>query len=106
MQPCVKWSVVILMLAAGLVCATGAYADTLSWTITDIGGSTDLNPASGSGTITYNPSQPSGGGYLVTSFFTGTITIGGVGTSAISYSCVRIPGLFSSALLCWRNDFT
>lgn len=84
MRQLVKWNGLIFALTAGLVCATGAYADSVSWTITDIA-SSDANPASGSGTITYDTSQEADGSYLVTAF-TGTITIAGVGTGTIDYT--------------------
>jgi len=57
MRKFVKWKVMILTLAAGLVWATGASATTIDWSISGPG-------VSGSGTFT--ATSESGGGYLVT----------------------------------------
>ena len=70
MRSFVKWNLVVLALAMSLAFATGAYAGTLSWSIT---GTTDDPGTSGSGTITYDRSTQytsqdtgTGGYYLVT----------------------------------------
>jgi len=69
MRPLVKWNVLTLALAVGLVMATGAYADTLSWSVSG----TNI---SGSGTMT--ATNEAGGEYLVTAM-TGSLDINGVG---------------------------
>lgn len=76
MRPCVKCSVVILMLVAGLVCESGAYADTLSWSITGTG-------VLGSGTFT--ATNEGGGEYLVTAM-TGSLLIDGVGGAITGFT--------------------
>ena len=90
MRSFVKWNLVVLALAMSLAFATGAYADTLSWTISSLTGADAT--ISGSGTITYDasasdPNAPytsndtsngpeDTGCYLVTDI-SGNITIGG-----------------------------
>jgi hypothetical protein len=83
MRRLVKWNVVVLVLAAGLACTTGAYADTLSWSVSGDG-------VLGSGTFT--ATNEGGGEYLVTGM-TGNLTItydgitsGGAITSFTAYT--------------------
>lgn len=74
MRPFVKWNIVIFALAAGLACATGAYADSLSWSMTGTDVATGT-PLYGSGVLT--ATNEGGGVYDVTGM-TGNITIDGV----------------------------
>ena len=69
MRSFVKWNLVVLTFAVGLACASGAYADTLSWTISD-GGIT----GSGTMAVPYDCSQ--GIGSCTITSFSGALTIG------------------------------
>jgi hypothetical protein len=78
MRSFVKWNLVVLAVAMSLACATGAYADTLSWIITG----TD---ATGSGTMTidtsttYTSQDTGNGGYYLVTDMSGNIYIDGTG---------------------------
>ena len=65
MKSFVKWNLVILVLAVGLACASGAYADTFDWTFSGGG-------VTASGTLTGTPIG--GGVYDLTG---GTILVSG-----------------------------
>jgi len=80
MRTSVKWNLVILALVVGVACATGAYAQEFSWSLSSLPGV----GVSGSGT---GEATNEGGTYLVTAF-TGSISIPGSSGAAISFvSC-------------------
>lgn len=80
-----KWNVLVLALAAGLFCAKGGYADTLSWTMSGTG-------VTGSGTMT--ATNEGGGEYLVTGM-TGSLFINGTGGDITGFtSYMGTPGTY------------
>jgi len=80
MRTSVKWNLVLLALVVGVACATGAYAQEFSWSLSSLPGV----GVSGSGT---GEATNEGGTYLVTAF-TGSISIPGSSGAAISFvSC-------------------
>jgi len=98
MRPFVKWNLVVLALAAGLACATGAYADTLSWSITGTG--IPGEGVVGSGTMT--ATNEGGGVELVTGMW-GTVNItyngvttGGAITGFTPYWGTPAPGNYAT----------
>ena len=76
MRPTMKWGVLTLVLAAGLAFSTGAYADTLSWSVTGQG-------VSGSGSFT--ATNEGNSQYLVTGM-TGSLYINGVGGAITGFT--------------------
>jgi hypothetical protein len=78
MRSFVKWNLVVLAVAISLACATGAYADTLSWSV--------IGPdVTGSGTMTidtsttYTSQDTGNSGYYLVTDMSGNIYIDGTG---------------------------
>jgi hypothetical protein len=86
MRSFVRRNLVVLALAAGLACGTGAYANTFSWSISGAG-------ITGTGTMT--DTYVSGGWYLVDSM-TGNLTINGTGGAITLTPYAGTPGTYGT----------